>query len=51
MQSKDNGMVWDDVRWHGALRSINNRHLGVLREYQDSIRNEGHNAGYHETLA
>ena len=31
MQSKDNGMVWDDVRWHGALRSINNRHPEARR--------------------
>jgi hypothetical protein len=51
MQSEEDGMVLDVVRWHGALRSINNRHLGVLREYQDSIRNERHNAVYHDTLA
>ena len=40
MQSEEDGMVLDVVRWHGALRSINNRHLGVLREYPNSIRNE-----------
>ena len=40
LKSKNNGLVWDEVRWHGSLRSSNPRHLGVLREYHNSIRNE-----------
>jgi hypothetical protein len=40
MQSKTDGLVVDEVRCHGSLRSSNHRHLDVLREYRSSIRNE-----------
>jgi hypothetical protein len=40
LKSKNNGLVWDEVRWHGSLRISNTRNLGVLRGYHNSIRNE-----------